>query len=133
MPLSQDQIDTLNSGEIDALRDDYESLERQLARRGCDIDSVKAELAGFSVAIPSWGVGRGGTRFGKFPIAGEPTNIGEKLEDCAVVQQLVRITPRVSPHFPWDRVKDYKALREEAAAFGLGFDAVNSNTFQDQP
>jgi L-rhamnose isomerase / sugar isomerase len=131
--LAQDRIDSLNAGEIEALRDDYECLDRQLARRGCDIDSIKAELADFSVAVPSWGVGRGGTRFGKFPIPGEPANIHEKLEDCAVVQQLVRLTPRVSPHFPWDKVKDYKALREEAAAFGLGFDAVNSNTFQDQP
>jgi L-rhamnose isomerase / sugar isomerase len=133
LPLAQDRIDSLNAGEIEALRDDYESLDRQLARRGCDIGSIKAELANFSVAVPSWGVGRGGTRFGKFPIPGEPTNIHEKLEDCAVVQQLSRITPRVSPHFPWDKVNDYKTLREEAEAFGLGFDAVNSNTFQDQP
>jgi len=78
-------------------------------------------------------VGRGGTRFARFPIAGEPTNVFEKLEDCGVVQQLCRITPRVSPHFPWDKVSDYSALREWAAGFGLGFDAVNSNTFQDQP
>ena len=83
--------------------------------------------------MPSWGSGRGGTRFAKFPIPGEPTNIHEKLEDCAVVQQLSRVTPRVSPHFPWDKVSDYAALREEAAELGLGFDAVNSNTFQDQP
>ena len=27
--------------------------------------------------------------------------------------------------------EDYAALKEEAAAQGLGFDAVNSNTFQD--
>ena len=84
------------------------------------------------MATPSWGSGRGGTRFAKFPIPGEPTNIHEKLEDCAVVQQLSRATPRVSPHFPWDFVDDYAALREEAAELGLGFDAVNSNTFQDQ-
>ena len=83
--------------------------------------------------MPSWGAGRGGTRFAKFPFPGEPTNIHEKLEDCAVINQLCRATPRVSPHFPWDKVSDYAALREEAAALGLGFDAVNSNTFQDQP
>ena len=75
--------------------------------------------------VPSWGAGRGGTRFAKFPIAGEPTNIHEKLEDCAVINQLSRVTPRVSPHFPWDKVSDYTALREEAADLGLGFDAVN--------
>ena len=50
-----------------------------------------------------------------------------------MINQLSRITPRVSPHFPWDRVSDYRELREEAASLGLGFDAVNSNTFQDQP
>jgi L-rhamnose isomerase / sugar isomerase len=132
LPLAQDQIDGLNAGEIKALRDDYESLGRQLARRGRDIDLIKAELASFFIAVPSWGVGRGGTRFAKFPIPGEPANIHEKLEDCAVVHQLSRITPRVSPQFPWDKVEDYKALREEAAAFGLAFDGV-TNTFQDQP
>jgi L-rhamnose isomerase/sugar isomerase len=90
-------------------------------------------VANFSVAVPSWGAGRGGTRFAKFPLAGEPTNIHEKLADCAVINQLCRATPRVSPHFPWDKVADYDALREEAESLGLGFDAVNSNTFQDQP
>lgn len=133
LPLSQDHIESLNSAQAEALRDDYESLGRQLSRRGIEIDGVKAKVAAFSVAVPSWGAGRGGTRFAKFPIPGEPTNIHEKLEDCAVVNQLSRITPRVSPHFPWDKVGDYGALYEEAASLGLGFDAVNSNSFQDQP
>ncbi|HEV2599060.1 L-rhamnose catabolism isomerase [Sphingopyxis sp.] len=133
LPLAQEDIERLNAGLAAALDDDYASLGRQLGRRGIDIDGVKAKVAGFSVAVPSWGAGRGGTRFAKFPIAGEPTNIHEKLEDCAVIQQLGRATPRVSPHFPWDKVSDYRALREEAASFGLAFDAVNSNTFQDQP
>ena len=132
-PISQDQIDSLNAAAADALADDYGSLDRHLARRGVDIDKVKNRVAAFSVAVPSWGTGRGGTRFAKFPIAGEPTNIHEKLEDCAVVEQLSRTTPRVSPHFPWDKVSDYAALRDEAADYGLSFDAVNSNTFQDQP
>ena len=133
LPLSADQIATLNASQMAALQDDYDSLGRKLSRTGIDIDAVKAKVAGFSVAVPSWGAGRGGTRFAKFPIAGEPTNIHEKLEDCAVVNQLSTMTPRVSPHFPWDKVSDYGALKEEATSLGLGFDAVNSNTFQDQP
>lgn len=133
LPLSEELIAETNARELAALEDDYASLGRKLSRTGIDIDAIKARVANFSVAVPSWGAGRGGTRFAKFPIAGEPTNIHEKLEDCAVIQQLCRVTPRVSPHFPWDKVSDYKALREEAASLGLGFDAVNSNTFQDQP
>lgn len=131
-PLSDDQIATLNAPQMEALQDDYDSLGRKLSRNGIDIEVVKAKVAEFSVAVPSWGAGRGGTRFAKFTIAGEPTNIHEKLEDCAVVNQLSTMTPRVSPHFPWDKVSDYAALRQEAENLGLGFDAVNSNTFQDQ-
>jgi L-rhamnose isomerase / sugar isomerase len=133
LPISADLIGETNAREAAALDEDYAALGRKLARTGIEIDAIKAKVAAFSVAVPSWGSGRGGTRFAKFPIAGEPTNIHEKLEDCAVVHQLSTITPRVSPHFPWDKVSDYAALKEEAASLGLGFDAVNSNTFQDQP
>ncbi|WP_299307202.1 TIM barrel protein [uncultured Croceicoccus sp.] len=132
-PISPDLIEDSNAANAAALEDDYASLGRRLERLGISIDSVKEKARGWSVAVPSWGAGRGGTRFAKFPLAGEPTNIHEKLEDCAVIHQLGRTTPRVSPHFPWDCVEDYAALREEAERYGLGFDAVNSNTFQDQP
>ena len=132
LPLSQERIQDANARGLAALEEDYAGLAGQLARRGIDIDAVKARIARFSVAVPTWGAGRGGTRFARFPLAGQPTNIHEKLEDCALIHQLCRITPRVSPHFPWDQVSNYKALRAEAAALGLGFDAVNSNTFQDQ-
>ncbi|MDB5477305.1 MAG: rhaI [Phenylobacterium sp.] len=133
LPLSQEAIESHNAERLEALRDEYDALGRALDRRAVRLDDIKAKVAAFSVALPSWGSGRGGTRFAKFPIPGEPTNIHEKLADCAVVNQLSRSTPRVSPHFPWDFVDDYAALREEAADLGLGFDAVNSNTFQDQP
>jgi L-rhamnose isomerase/sugar isomerase len=132
LPISDDLIAQTNARDLAALDEDYAALGRKLSRTGIDIDAIKDRVAHFSVAVPSWGAGRGGTRFAKFPIPGEPTNIHEKLEDCAVINQLSRVTPRVSPHFPWDKVSDYSALREEAGELGLGFDAVNSNTFQDQ-
>jgi L-rhamnose isomerase/sugar isomerase len=131
--LARGLIESQNAERMAALEDEYDSLGRQLQRRGIRIEDLRKKVAAFSVAVPSWGVGRGGTRFARFPIAGEPTNIFEKLEDCAIVHQLSTITPRVSPHFPWDKVEDYRALRERAESLGLSFDAVNSNTFQDQP
>ena len=133
LPLSADVIAAANARSVEALEDDYDSLGRQLQRRGIDIREIERKVAAFEVALPTWGAGRGGTRFAKFPFAGAPTNIQEKLEDCAVVQQLCRITPRVSPHFPWDHSGDYAALRQQGESLGVGFDAVNSNTFQDQP
>jgi Predicted sugar isomerase len=132
-PLPQDHIERHNGQHFDAVQEDYAGLARTLKRRGLDLDAVKTKVAAFRVAIPSWGLSTGGTRFGRFPIAGEPTNLSERLADCAVVQQLCRITPRVSTHFPWDYTADPAGLKEEAAHLGLSFDAVNSNTFQDQP
>ncbi|MDP9140997.1 MAG: TIM barrel protein [Pseudomonadota bacterium] len=132
LPISTDLIKTHNERALPALQEDYAALGRTLARRGVKIDAIKDRIGKLELAQPSWGVGIGGTRFARFPIAGEPTNLHEKLEDCAVVQQLGRSTPRVSPHFPWDKVSDARQLATDAAALGLGFDAVNSNTFQDQ-
>jgi L-rhamnose isomerase / sugar isomerase len=112
---------------------DYDTLGEQLARRNVDMGKLQADVAKFAVAVPSWGVGTGGTRFARFAGKGEPRNVFDKMEDCGVIQQLVRCTPTVSPHFPWDKCSDYVELREHAKAHGLGFDAVNSNTFSDQP
>ncbi|MEN7537322.1 TIM barrel protein [Aurantiacibacter flavus] len=133
LPISSDLVAEHNTAREEALRDDYDSLGRRLERSGIAIDAIKDRVKQWSVAVPSWGTGRGGTRFAKFAMAGEPTNIHEKLEDCSVIQQLGRSTPRVSPHFPWDKVDDYAGLAEEAFGLGLSFDAVNSNTFQNQP
>src|SRR5689334_8490610 len=131
--IPRELIEEENASRIEALTDEYESLGRSLSRRGAKIDAIKDKLKSFTVAVPSWGVGTGGTRFARFPIAGEPVGIFEKLEDCAVIQALGRNTPTVSPHFPWDKVSDYGELKEKADSLGLKFDAVNSNTFQDQP
>jgi L-rhamnose isomerase/sugar isomerase len=113
-------------------REDYGHLGRQLARRGIAIEALTARAMAYSVAVPTWGVGTGGTRFARFPGPGEPRHIHDKLEDCGIINQLTRATRTVSPHFPWDATSDYNALRQEAAQYELGFDAVNSNTFQDQ-
>lgn len=115
------------------LTEDYEHLGKQLQRRGVDIESLTERAQSFRVAVPSWGVGTGGTRFARFPGAGEPRGIYEKLADCATINKLVRATPTVSLHIPWDKPADAGELRAFADALGLGFDAMNSNTFQDQP
>ncbi|MGF1475875.1 MAG: L-rhamnose catabolism isomerase [Geminicoccaceae bacterium] len=115
-----------------ALDADFEHLGARLARRGQDIELITDKVRAFAIAVPTWGVGTGGTRFGRFPGPGEPRSIFEKLDDCAVIQQLVRATPTVSPHIPWDKVDDLDALKAHAETWGLGFDAINANTFQDQ-
>ena len=130
--ISADFIAGENAKLAEDQAEDFATLGRQLARRGIDIEAVTKRAMKYAVAVPTWGVGTGGTRFARFPGPGEPRHIHDKLEDCGVIQQLSRVTPTVSPHIPWDKVADYNALRQEASSYGLGFDAVNSNTFQDQ-
>ncbi len=127
------QVEQHNASQRATLQADYDALGGMLSRRGVDIEALTAHAQTFAVAVPSWGVGTGGTRFARFPGQGEPRDVTEKLEDCAVIHQLTRATPTVSLHFPWDKPTDPQALRQQADALGLGFDAVNSNTFQDRP
>ena len=115
------------------LDEDYDHLARVLRRSNIDIEYLVERAQSFKVAVPSWGVGTGGTRFARFPGPGEPRDIYEKLEDCATILKLVRTTPAVSLHIPWDKPGDAAELREFARSRGLRFDAMNSNTFQDQP
>lgn len=133
MPLiSKDHIQTHNAALQRHADTDYEYLGEQLARRYIDIDTITQKVAAFGVAIPSWGVGTGGTRFARFPGMGEPRHVFDKLQDCAVIQQLARATPTVSLHIPWDTCSDWGELRQTASSYGLAFDAMNSNTFSDQ-
>ena len=124
-----EQHNQLRLAEMDA---DYDALATQLQRRNVDIADLTEKAERFAVAIPSWGVGTGGTRFARFPGGGEPRHVFDKLDDCGVIQQLTQATPTVSLHIPWDD-EDPAALREQASSLGLGFDAMNSNTFQNQP
>ena len=111
---------------------DYAALSEHLARRGIDVEKIKAKVSAYGVAIPTWGVGTGGTRFARFPGPGEPRNIFDKLDDCGVIHALTRATPSVSLHIPWDKAPAAD-LKAKADQLGLTFDAMNSNTFQDQP
>jgi L-rhamnose isomerase/sugar isomerase len=131
--ISTDVVARENERRIADLQADYDHLGARLARRGIDIDAVKKKVAAYAVAVPSWGVGTGGTRFARFPGEGEPRNIFDKLEDCAVIHELTRATPTVSLHIPWDKVADLGELKEKGRSLGLGFDAMNSNTFSDGP
>ena len=97
-----------------------------------NVDGILKKLIDFNVAIPSWALGTGGTRFGRFSGSGEPRSLEEKMEDVGLLHALNRSSGAISLHIPWDIPEDYKAIRSLAAELGLTFDAVNSNTFQDQ-
>jgi L-rhamnose isomerase/sugar isomerase len=97
-----------------------------------NIESIIQKLIDFNVAIPSWALGTGGTRFGRFAGGGEPGSLEEKMEDVGLLHALNQSSGAISLHIPWDIPENYAAIKTLASQLGLKFDAVNSNTFQDQ-
>lgn len=112
---------------------DFAQAAERIERQGLDVGEIVGAIGSFSVAMPSWAFTTGGTRFGRFPGPGEPRNIEERIADAGVVRHLTGAAKRLSLHIPWDETTDIAGVRALAAQAGLTFDAVNSNTFQDQP
>jgi len=96
-------------------------------------EDVLQQLKHFQIAIPSWALGTGGTRFGRFSGGGEPRTLEEKIEDVGLLHKLNQSSGAISLHIPWDIPSNAQHIKTLAAQYGLKFDAVNSNTFQDQP
>jgi L-rhamnose isomerase/sugar isomerase len=116
--------------------DQLKGHERRLSFAVSEIENAEAiiqKLVDFQIAIPSWALGTGGTRFGRFAGGGEPRSLEEKIEDVGLLHSLNQSSGAISLHIPWDIPQDAKAIKALAAQHGLKFDAVNSNTFQDQP
>ena len=111
----------------------FNFLAGKLQQEGFDIDGLLNKITTFQIAIPSWALGAGGTRFGRFSIGGEPRNLEEKIADVGLLHALNKSGGALSLHIPWDIPEDTSAIKALAETHDLVFDAVNSNTFQDQP
>lgn len=96
-----------------------------------NVEPVIQKLIDFNIAIPSWALGTGGTRFARFSGGGEPRTLEEKVEDVGLLHALNRSSGAISLHIPWDIPEDYSSMKKLASGLGLKFDAMNSNTFQD--
>ena len=66
------------------------------------MDELLQKLIDFQVAIPSWALGTGGTRFARFGGGGEPRNLEEKIEDIGLLHALNKSSGAISLHIPWD-------------------------------
>ncbi len=97
-----------------------------------NLKQIKEKISNFKVEVPSWGFGRSGTRFHAFYIPGEARNIYEKIDDAAFVNKITDGVSAVAIHIPWDKVDDYKALKEYAENKGLKIGAVNPNYFEEE-
>jgi L-rhamnose isomerase/sugar isomerase len=110
----------------------HKSKFDQLASSIANANNIIQKVLDFQIAIPSWALGTGGTRFGRFSGGGEPRNLEEKIDDIGLLHALNKSSGAISLHIPWDIAEKPKQIKALAAQHGIRFDAVNSNTFQDQ-
>lgn len=129
MQIGKNQVHQHNEQLLAAHQRRFEFVKEEIK----DLPAVLQKLKVFQVAIPSWALGTGGTRFGRFSAGGEPRNLEEKIEDVGLLHALNKSGGAISLHIPWDIPEDTTAIKALAHQHGLQFDAMNSNTFQDQP
>jgi L-rhamnose isomerase / sugar isomerase len=132
MKIEQYKIDQHNEALLSKHNNQYIFIKEQLGEQGIDANKIVNALEAFQVAIPSWALGTGGTRFGRFSGVGEPRSLEEKIEDVGLLHALNRSSGSISLHIPWDIPSNAASMIDLASSFNLKFDAVNSNTFQDQ-
>lgn len=129
MNISKNTIDQHNDKYYVAHKRKFDFIASEIPQ----VETIIQKLMAFNVAIPSWALGTGGTRFARFSGGGEPRTLEEKIDDVGILHALNKSSDAISLHIPWDIPKDYNAIKQQASSLGLRFDAVNSNTFQDQP
>ncbi|MGF6929794.1 L-rhamnose isomerase/sugar isomerase [Chitinophaga sp. W2I13] len=129
MRIEKYRIEEHNQAGMAAQQRAFEYLSGEIK----NVPEILQQLISFQVGIPSWALGTGGTRFGRFPGGGEPRNLEEKIEDIGLIHQLNQSSGAISLHIPWDIPSNPAHIKAMAAQHGLRFDAMNSNTFQDQP
>ncbi len=128
MKLSKSDITKHNDSLYKNHKKKYDFLKSEIE----NLDEITSQIAAYNVAVPSWALGAGGTRFGRFGFGGEPSNLFEKLSDIGIIHALTKSAGAISLHIPWDIPDNPQKIREHAEQLGIVFDAMNSNTFQDQ-
>ncbi|MEO6221050.1 MAG: TIM barrel protein [Ginsengibacter sp.] len=128
MQVKKEVIQEINQKHIADHKKKFDFIAEQIP----GLQKLLEKLIAFQIAIPSWALGTGGTRFGRFPTGGEPSSLEEKIEDVGLLHALNQSGGAISLHIPWDIPTNAEAIKALAAEYNLKFDAVNSNTFQDQ-
>lgn len=132
MKISADQIQDYNAPFEKEQERQFGFLAEGLEKKGKNVANLIKKIQDLQIAIPSWALGTGGTRFGRFSGGGEPATLTQKIQDVGIIHALNKSSNAISLHIPWDIPEDFSSIKDIAQSVEIGFDAVNSNTFQDQ-
>src|ERR1017187_7119840 len=113
MQVEKNKIDSHNRSLLKEHQRKFDFIAADIENK----ESIIKKLIDFQIAIPSWALGTGGTRFGRFPDGGEPRSLEEKIEDVGLLHSLNRSSGAISLHIPWDIPEDTVAIKELAASF----------------
>ena len=87
------------------LTGNLKNLEREFGTE--TVQNAINAVEQFRVEVPSWVFGEfGGGRFGDYMPPGFATNIIEKLDDAAMVNQLTGASDQIATHTLWDFSED---------------------------
>ena len=106
-------------------------LERQIEHSGLSWQEIVSTLKSQKIETPSWGYADSGTRFFVFKQPAAAKTIEHKIQDAAAVHRFTGIAPTVALHIPWDKVDDWKGLRQYADSLGVAIGSINPNLFQE--
>ena len=98
MQVEKNKIDSHNRSLLKEHQRKFDFIAADIENK----ESIIQKLIDFNIAIPSWALGTGGTRFGRFSGSGEPRSLEEKLEDVGLLHALNQSSGAISLHIPWD-------------------------------
>lgn len=107
MRIDKKQIEQHNSDLQKVHQKRFDFAKSEMA----NAEAIIQKLMDFNVAIPSWALGTGGTRFARFSGAGEPGTLEQKMEDVAVLHALNNSSGAISLHIPWDIPSNYSEIK----------------------
>ncbi len=99
------------------------------------IQRVKSRYHNLLIEIPSWGFGRGGTRFEVYKGPDDLVTTEDRIKAGGLVHRLTGQGKTMALHFPWDgnSMRDVENIKGWLKEAGLKAGAVNSNMFNMRP
>jgi L-rhamnose isomerase/sugar isomerase len=96
-----------------------------------EVEAAVERVATLPIEVPSWGFGRGGTRFEVYRSGNEPSTATERIEAAGQLHRLTGKGGKVALHFPWDASTkaEVRGLKTALGKVGLKAGSVNSNLF----
>jgi L-rhamnose isomerase/sugar isomerase len=95
------------------------------------MNEVIDRVANIPIEVPSWGFGRGGTRFATYETGKEPSTPIEKIKLAGKFHDITGQGASIALHFPWDgkNESDVRALVNPLKKAEIKAGSVNANLF----